>query len=168
LSRPAVVLVGIPAAGKSTVGGLLAQALGLELVETDDLVQGELGLSTTEAFADDEGQDSYHRAQERLAQVCLERECILALGSSAVESAQVRAALAGHRVIWLQISVVAATRRLGMARLGLEVLAAIRTKLDAQLAERAGWYEAVATEVIDTDRQNAEAIAAQILAHKEG
>jgi shikimate kinase len=97
----------------------------------------------------------------------LEAEGVLVLGSGAIESAKVRQALDGHRVIWLRTTVTTATRRLGMTRLGMEVLVDIRTRLDAQLAERAGWYEAVASETIDTDRLGAAEIAALILAEQE-
>jgi shikimate kinase len=167
LSRPAVVLVGIPASGKTSVGQLIADALGLPLIDTDVVVADQLGATATESFADDAGTAEFRAAEEAAALHALTCDGVLALGSGAVTSSAVRAALSDQRVYWLRTSVAATTRRLGMTRLGMEVLVAIRNKLDAQLAERAGWYEDVATSVIDTDRLGAEQIAARILAELE-
>jgi shikimate kinase len=167
LSRPAVVLIGIPASGKSTVAALVASSIGLEVVETDAAVELSLNATATETFAEPGGEAEFRRAEEAAALAALEADGVLVLGSGAIESAKVRQALGGHRVIWLRATVATATRRLGMTRLGMEALVAIRTRLDAQLAERAGWYEAVASETIDTDRLGAAEIAALILAEQE-
>jgi len=87
---------------------------------------------------------------------------VVALGSGAIESPLVRDALAEHRVVWLQAGVQTVTRRLGMTRLGIPALTAIRAQLDEQLQSRAGWYEAVATEVIGTDRLSPGQVVAAI------
>lgn len=163
-----LVLVGIPGSGKSSVGSRLAEALGVELVETDALVEDQLQASATEAFAQESSAAVFRAAEELLALQALQRPGILALGSGAVESEAVREALAGLAVFWLRTSVATTTRRLGMTRLGMEVLAAIRNKLDAQLVERAGWYESVATAVIDTDRLGVDDVATRILTELEG
>ena len=54
---PAVVLVGPPAAGKTTVGLLLASRLDLPFTDTDDLVVARAGKPVSEIFVD-EGEDS--------------------------------------------------------------------------------------------------------------
>jgi shikimate dehydrogenase len=45
-----IVLVGMPASGKSTVGKLLSEALGRELIDTDDMIIEKAGLPITEIF----------------------------------------------------------------------------------------------------------------------
>lgn len=45
-----LVLIGMPGSGKSTAGALVAQALGLTLVETDALVETRAGCSISELF----------------------------------------------------------------------------------------------------------------------
>jgi shikimate kinase len=162
LSPAGVVLVGIPGSGKSTVGALLAQAWSLPLVDTDELVTARTGETPAEAFSTPQGEERFRRAQVDACVEALTRPGVIALGSGAVESEAVRAALAGHRVVWLQATVPVVTRRLGMTRLGIPALAAIRDAMDAQLSERAGWYEAVATEVIHTDRLGPDEVAAAI------
>ena len=159
MTGPAVVLVGMPGSGKSAVGALLAARWATTLVETDEIVADALGLALNELYAEPDGEARFRRAEQEAAIAALAGPGVVALGSDAVESAAVREALRGKRVIWLRASVRVATRRLGMALLGIEVLAAIRNTLDAALAQRAGWYADVATESIDTDRLRPEAIA---------
>jgi shikimate kinase len=162
LSRPGVVLVGIPGSGKSTVAALLADSWALPLLDTDELVASGTGETAAEAFATTDGETRFRHAEEAACLDALSRPAVVALGSGAVESFAVRDALVGHRVVWLQTSVPVVTRRLGMTRLGIPALAAIRNALDGQLAERAGWYTAVATEVIDTDRLSPDQVVAAI------
>ena len=162
MSSPRVVLVGIPGSGKTTVAGLLAAAWAMPLVDTDELVAARTGETAWEAFARPEGERRFRETQDTVCVEALKGPGVVALGSGAVESEGVRAALAGHRVVWLQAGIPVVTRRLGMTRLGIPALAAIRDAMDGQLAERAGWYEAVATEVIHTDRLTPDQVAAAI------
>lgn len=163
-----MVLVGIPASGKSSVAGQLAAAWQVPVIDTDLVVADYLGGTVTELLADPATEAAFRQAEEQVAIDALSQDAVVALGSGAVTSASVRAALAGLPVVWLQTSVVTATRRLGLARFGMDVLAVIRTALDAQLAERAGWYTDVATAVIDTDRLRVDQIVEQLVGFQEG
>jgi shikimate kinase len=162
LTRPVVVLVGIPGSGKSEVGRLVAEALDVPFVEMDDLVETALGASATEFFATD-GEPAYRQVEEQVAQAALQRHGVVALSSGAVTSAVVREALVGLRVVWLRTTVSAATRRLSMNSLGMAGLVAIRNSMDAMLAERARWYALVATGVVDTDRLTTAQVAAAVI-----
>jgi shikimate kinase len=157
-----VVLVGIPGSGKSTVGQLVADRLRVGLVEVDDLVETELGAPVAEYFAS-VGEDAFRVVEERVALAALDADGVVALSSGAVTSAAVRAALAGVPVVWLRTSLATATRRLSMHSLGMAALVAIRNSMDAMLAERARWYESVATGQVDTDRLTAEQVAAAVI-----
>ena len=53
MSRPILVLVGPPGAGKSTVGRLAAERLGLGFRDTDDDVEAVAGKTVPEVFFDD-------------------------------------------------------------------------------------------------------------------
>jgi shikimate kinase len=162
LSRPTLVLVGIPGSGKSEVGRLVAEALDVPFNEVDDLVEADLGAPATEFFATS-GEDAYRRAEERVAVAALQHSGVVALSSGAVASAAVREALGGLRVVWLQTAVAIATRRLSMNSLGMAGLVAIRNSMDAMLAERARWYAMVSTAVVVTDRLTAEQVAAAVM-----
>ena len=167
MTGPELVLVGAPGVGKSTVGGLLAAELGVPLVEVDELVEAELGCSAEEAYASTDGARRYRDAEVRLSLQALSSPGIVVLGGSAVESELVRNALRGRKVVWLEASVVAITRRLGMNSLGLETLIAIRNRLDAMLQQRAIWYRDVATMCLATDRLDAADVARTILIDEE-
>lgn len=162
MSRPTLVLVGIPGSGKSEVGRLVAEALDVPFVEVDDLVEAELDAPAAEYFAT-VGEDAYRRAEEQVAVAALTLDGVVALSSGAVTSAAVRDALGGLRVVWLRTAVATATRRLSMHSLGMAGLVAIRNSMDAMLAERARWYAKVSTEVVDTDRLTAAQVAAAVM-----
>ena len=48
-----VVLVGAPGSGKSTVGALLAERLGLPFADADAVIEQRVGKPVAEIFADD-------------------------------------------------------------------------------------------------------------------
>jgi shikimate kinase len=162
LSRPVLVLVGIPGSGKSEVGRIVAESLDVPFVEVDDLVETALGAAASEYFAT-AGEAAYREVEERVALAALQSYGVVALSSGAVTSPVVREALGGLHVVWLRTTVSAATRRLSMNSLGMAGLVAIRNSMDAMLAERARWYEMVSTDVVDTDRLTAVQVVAAVL-----
>lgn len=162
MSRPSLVLIGIPGSGKSAVGGRLADAMHQPLTEVDELVEAELGAPAGEFFASS-GEDDYRVVEERIALAVLRGTGIVALSSGAVDSAAVREALAGLRVVWLRATVSTITRRLSMHSLGMGTLIAIRNRMDAMVAERAPWYASVASSVVDTDRLTTEEVVRAII-----
>lgn len=161
MSRPALVLVGIPGSGTSTLARLVAADRGLPAVDVDELVERALGAPVAEYFAT-AGEAAYREVEERVSLDVLRGTGVVALGSGAVDSAAVRAALAGLPVVWLRTSVPTATRRLGMNSLGMGALVAIRNRMGEMLASRAPFYAEVAQTVVDTDRLTAEQVAAAI------
>ena len=48
-----IVLVGMPASGKSTVGRLLSEKLGCEIIDTDDMIVEKAGKPITDIFRDE-------------------------------------------------------------------------------------------------------------------
>ena len=63
MSGPALVLIGIPGSGKSTVGARLAAALGVALADLDDLVETEFDAPAPEVFAT-RGEPAYRAVEE--------------------------------------------------------------------------------------------------------
>jgi len=63
--RSSIVLIGMPGSGKTAVGSILAEALGRELVDTDELVTAMAGMSIPEIF-EKRGEAAF-RALERQA-----------------------------------------------------------------------------------------------------
>jgi len=87
-----IVLIGMPGAGKSTVGVLLAKALSKGFVDTDVLIQSREGRRLQEII-DSEGLESLCRIEE---ECIVELECrdhVIATGGSVVYSARAMAHL---------------------------------------------------------------------------
>ena len=98
-----IVLIGPPAVGKSTVGANLARRLGVPFIDVDQLIEDREQRAISEIFATDG--ESLFRAMELDATLAaLEGGGVIALGGGAVTNATLRAALRGHRVIWLRAS----------------------------------------------------------------
>lgn len=163
MSRPAAVVVGLPGAGKSTVGRLLAEALGVSFRDTDADVERVAGESISDVFVT-RGEEHF-RALERAAVVAAlaEHDGVLALGGGAVLDADTRADLAGHRVVLLQVSLSAASPRIGLSA-SRPLLMGSPRKQWLELAEaRKPFYESVATVTVSTDGQTPEQVVQQVL-----
>jgi shikimate kinase len=144
------VLVGAPGSGKSTVGAMLAERLGVAFRDVDDVIVERAGKSIAEIFADD-GEAAFRVLEEQITAELLELPGVLSLGGGAVLSATTRAALRGNRVIWLRIGLRQSVRRVGLDTARPLLLGNVRGQLLKLLNERAALYAEVATQVVDTD-----------------
>lgn len=159
-----VVLVGAPGAGKSTVGAVLAQRLGVELLDTDAAVEQAAGMSVSDVFVT-QGEAAF-RALERtaVADALAHHDGVVALGGGAVVDPGTRALLASAPTVWLRVGLTAALSRVGMTQARPLLLGNVRGRLLALLEERAPFYAEVATVTVDTDDRTPEDVAADVLA----
>jgi shikimate kinase len=114
-----LVLIGMPASGKSSVGALIADAWGLPLLDTDLIVADRLGGTVTELLADPAAESAFRDTEVGVCLDALDQDAVVALGSGALASDAVRGALVGLPVVWLQTSVVTATRTVSYTHLTL-------------------------------------------------
>jgi shikimate kinase len=148
--KPVVVLVGPPGAGKSTVGRLLAERLGVGFRDTDEDVVAAAGKPVAEVFYDD-GEDRFRQLErEAVAAALVSHDGVLSLGGGAVLSAETRSLLGAHVVAWLQVDLSSATSRVGLNRDRPVLALNPRAQLKALLDERRPLYEEVATVRVDT------------------
>ena len=145
-----IVLVGAPGSGKSTVGALLAERLGMEFVDVDAVIEERIGKSVAEIFADD-GEPAFRKLEEETTAELLRQPGVLALGGGAVLSAATRKALQDHHVVWLRVGVPAALHRVGLDTARPLLLGNVRGRLIKLLGERKPLYEEVAGARVNTD-----------------
>jgi shikimate kinase len=164
MSAPRVVLVGPMGAGKSTVAGLLASRWGVEARDTDQDIEAAEGRSISEIFVDDGEQ--YFRRQERaaVADALRAHPGVLALGGGAVLDPDTRAALRGHTVVFLQVGLSEAVKRVGLGVGRPLLLGNVRARIKALLDERTPVYQQLATFVVDTDGRAPEDVADEVAA----
>lgn len=161
---PKAVLVGLPGSGKSTIGRRLAKALGVGLLDTDVAIEQRTGRSIADIFATD-GEQEFRRIEEDVVRAALaDHDGVLSLGGGAVTSPGVRAALAGHTVVYLEISAAEGVRRTGGNTVRPLLAGPDRAeKYRALMAKRASLYRRVATMRVDTNRRNPGAVVRHIL-----
>ncbi|WP_128885087.1 shikimate kinase AroK [Mycobacterium tuberculosis] len=161
---PKAVLVGLPGSGKSTIGRRLAKALGVGLLDTDVAIEQRTGRSIADIFATD-GEQEFRRIEEDVVRAALaDHDGVLSLGGGAVTSPGVRAALAGHTVVYLEISAAEGVRRTGGNTVRPLLASPDRAeKYRALMAKRAPLYRRVATMRVDTNRRNPGAVVRHIL-----
>jgi XRE family aerobic/anaerobic benzoate catabolism transcriptional regulator len=101
-----VALIGLRGAGKSTLGGQLAERLNVPFLELDRLIEQESGLSLSTMF-DLYGQSGFRRTERRCLEEVLERypRFVLATGGSLVsEPATFERLLTTCYTVWLHAS----------------------------------------------------------------
>jgi shikimate kinase len=159
MSSPVIVLVGPMGVGKSTVGQLLAERLGVAYRDTDDDIVTAEGRAIADIFVD-EGEPAFRAIEKRAVRTALtEHEGVLALGGGAILDAETRALLAGQRVVYLSMDVEEAVKRTGL-NAARPLLAVNPRKQWRELMEaRRHLYEEVAAAVVPTDGRTPEEVA---------
>jgi len=80
-----IVLIGMPAVGKSTIGVLLAKRLGRYFLDTDVFIQAVSGRGLQQII-DSDGLDEFCKLEAEYI-LCLDKtDCVIATGGSAVYS----------------------------------------------------------------------------------
>ena len=151
MSSRSVVLVGPMGSGKSTVGRALAARLGLDHVDTDDLVVAAAGCPITEIFARD-GERRFRELETEALISALTTPSVVSTGGGIVVDDLNRTHLrtADAFVVWLDGSLDALAARVGSGR-GRPLLEGdVRGALKEKIAERGPGYLEVADVRVDT------------------
>ncbi|MBV7695522.1 shikimate kinase [Streptomyces sp. TRM70350] len=163
MSGPLVVLVGPMGVGKSTVGQLLAERLGVGFRDTDEDIVAEQGRTIADIFVED-GEPAFRALEKQAVHTALaEHTGVLALGGGAILDAGTRELLAGHHVVYLSMDVDEAARRTGL-NTARPLLAINPRKQWRELMEaRRHLYEEVARSVVATDDRTPEEVTQEVL-----
>ncbi len=113
VNKSNIVLIGMPASGKSTLGVQLAKWLSMGFLDTDLLVQARAGESM-QAFQDANGLEAYQTLECETVQSVVCENCVIATGGSAVYCAgAMRHLKSTARIIFLDVSPAEIKRRIG-------------------------------------------------------
>ncbi len=159
---PRVVLVGPMGAGKTTVAELLADRWNVLVRDTDRDVEAAEGREISEIFVDD-GEDYFRERESAAVAAALEEhDGVLALGGGAVLDPDTRARLETHRVVFLEVGLSDAVKRVGLGVGRPLLLGNVRSRVKAILDERAPIYRAVAEAVVATDGRTPGQVADEV------
>lgn len=159
-----IILIGLPGAGKTTVGRRLARILGRPFLDFDDEIERRAGMTVSEMFSR-HGEPHFRRLELELTQELAQSDgAILAPGGGwiAVPGAMALLRPPG-RMIYLRVAPEVAILRMGTGRSRRPLLqapdpTAVLMRLNA---ERQQAY-LQADYVIDTDRIGIEVVVSQI------
>jgi shikimate kinase len=165
---PRAVLIGTMGAGKTTVGRLLAERLGVGFADTDELIEAQHGKSVQDIFVED-GEATF-RALERaaVARALDESDGVLSLGGGAVLDPATQALLAAHQVVFLRVGLADAVKRVGLGSGRPLLLGNVRARVKQLLDERAPVYAGLARITVDTDGRAPAEITAEIVTALQG
>jgi shikimate kinase/3-dehydroquinate synthase len=166
--RPAIVLIGFMAAGKSRAAAAVAERLGAEVLDSDEVIESELGEPIAATF-ERQGEAEFRRREEEIVLGLLDRAGaeadsapVLALGGGAIESERVRAALTEHLCVWCRVDEETAWERASRNR--DRPLAADRGEFQSRFEAREPLYESVARAILPPNARDAAREAAPWLA----
>ncbi len=157
-----VVLVGPPGSGKSTVGAALAELLGLPLHDTDAAIEAAQGRTVADVFVED-GEPAF-RTLERaeVARALAQEQGVLALGGGAPVDPRTARLLAGQTVVFLDVGIADASKRVGFDRSRPLLAVNPRASWVRLMNERRPVYEGVATFRVDTAGRTPQEVAAEV------
>lgn len=160
---PQIVLIGPMGVGKSTVGRLLAERLGVAFLDGDAVVVEREGREISDIFID-EGEEYFRDLERRLTlELLAEQDGVLALGGGAPIQEAVGAALEGLPVLFLDVGIADAAKRIGFD--GSRPLLAVNPRASwvRMMNERRPVYEGLARWRVDTAGRTPEDIADEIV-----
>jgi shikimate kinase len=155
--------MGPPGAGKSTVGKYLAREMGLQLIDSDRVIEEREGRSISEIFLSD-GEEGFRKIEKEVVLEILSADnSIIALGGGSVLDVDVQKKLGSlERVIFLDVSISNAAPRVGFNKERPLLMGNPRQQWLALMEKRRGTYEGLAKLTISTDNRKASEVAQEI------
>lgn len=158
-----VVLIGLPGSGKSTVGPLVAERLGLPFVDIDAVIVRREGRPVPVIFAE-HGEAAFREMERREVRALLEREpSVLAPGGGwAAQPGVVAEARERALVVYLRTTPATASRRVGPGNRPTLMGGDPGELMRDLLRDRESAY-LEADETVDTDGREPAAVVEEVL-----
>jgi len=111
--RDNIILIGMPSCGKSTVGVVLAKALGYRFVDSDLVIQEQTGRLLSEII-DEEGLQRFHEIENRINASLNYHKTVIATGGSVIYGKEAMEHLRSiGRIVYLKLSYETLCERIG-------------------------------------------------------
>lgn len=161
MGKTNLILIGMPASGKSTVGVILAKVIGYDFIDTDILIQKREKKRLAQII-EDHGVEGFLEIENRVNASVEADHCIIATGGSAVYGADAMRHFKkiGH-IMYLKVDYETIAKRLGNIKQRGVALREGQTLRDLY-EERTVLYEKYADTVIE-EQGDAEDVVVQIL-----
>ena len=164
MTRPVAVLIGPPGAGKTTIAGAVGRRRGLPVRDTDLDVERTSGRAVADIFFED-GETAFRELEHAAVVTALaEHEGILSVGGGAVLDPRTQEALRGHTVIFLDVRIADASKRIGLNRDRPLLLGNPRAQWTQMMDRRRPIYLQVASARVDTAGLTQDEVTDQVLA----
>lgn len=151
MSGPVAVLIGPPGAGKTTIAQALAERLGVAVRDTDLDVENSTGRTIADIFVED-GEPHFRELEHAAVTKALaEHDGVLALGGGAVLDPRTQEELRAHTVVFLDVRITDAARRVGLNTSRPLLLGNPRAQWTIMMDHRRPIYTEVATHRVATD-----------------
>ena len=160
-----IFLVGPMGAGKTTIGKVLAEQLGLQFVDSDREIEASTGADIPWIF-DVEGEAGFRQRESKmLAQLCARQGIVLATGGGSVLAAVNRACLRSRGfVVYLRASLAHQLERTSRDKnRPLLQTADPAAKIAELMKIRDPLYQEVADIVVDTNRRSPRMVGQEII-----
>lgn len=156
-----IVLIGMPGAGKSTVGVVLAKKLGMSFMDSDLVIQEQEG-KTLHEIIEEKGTEGFLEVEDRVNATINPKNTVIATGGSVIYGSNAMAHLSEiGTVCYLKLSYESIDERLGdLAQRGV-ALKDGQTLMDLY-EERTPLYEKYANLVIDCENKNIREVVGEI------
>lgn len=153
-----IILIGMPGAGKSTVGVVFAKIAGFGFIDSDLVIQTETKKRLSDLL-NEYGADGFKEMENRINSGIWADRCVIATGGSVVYGKEAMEHLKSlGTVVYLQLSYPEISKRLGDLRARGVVIREGMTLWDLY-NERVSLYEQYADIIIDCDDKGVEAAA---------
>ncbi|MEV0158821.1 shikimate kinase [Nonomuraea fuscirosea] len=158
-----VVLIGPPGSGKTTLGRLLAERLGVGFRDTDADIEAVAGKPVSDIFVED-GEERFRELEhEAVRRALAEHDGVLSLGGGAVLHAETQTLLQGQHVVYLQVGLSDAIQRVGLGSARPLLVLNPRSQLKKLMEERRPVYERLAVMTVVTDKREPDELADEIV-----
>lgn len=168
-SKDNIVLIGMPGAGKSTLGVVLAKIMNKSFIDADLVIQQQQG-KTLQAIIDDQGADAFIAIEGDTLAALKADDAVIATGGSAVYSDEAMAHLGEiGTVVYLRISYDSLIERLGdLHERGVVIRGDAPVGLRGLFAERSPLYDRHADITVDVDGLSITEAAYEVVRALEG